>query len=190
MPRWRPKKKPLKSHRPSPVPRPRRSILPRRQRAPRKSKNPPTWKRTWPANPWQRRRRHARNGRVVGGAAGAAAVAAAKRNRAATRAHAEHAARLAAVVIVRVDDEPVVIADGLKPAVAADGSPDALRATLPVNPPVRVRLTVYVVPAPAVTVLAAGLTPSEKSGVTELCTTNVAGTECEVPPPVPVMVIG
>ncbi len=63
---------------------------------------------------------------------------------------------------VSVDDD--VAEAGLKLAVTPDGSPLVPNVTDPPKPPLGLTETEYVVPAPAVTVWEAGVTPSEKSG--------------------------
>ncbi|HEY5028122.1 MAG TPA: hypothetical protein VIK39_06905 [Candidatus Angelobacter sp.] len=65
------------------------------------------------------------------------------------------AVALAAVVTVKVEEVPVTGFE-LKVPLAPVGRPIALKKTAPVNPPVRVTVTVYVVLAPAVTVLEPG----------------------------------
>ena len=66
-----------------------------------------------------------------------------------------------AVVTVIVDEPEVVTDGGLKLALAFAGNPLALSVTVPVNPPVGVTVTVYVVLLPWVTVCDAGLAETE-----------------------------
>src|ERR1700687_3885271 len=75
-----------------------------------------------------------------------------------------------ALVATNIADVPLV-GLGLKVALAPAGSPPALSVTLPVNPPLVVRLRVEPAPLPCVTVWLDGLAESEKSGA--CCTTRV-----------------
>ena len=76
------------------------------------------------------------------------------------------------VAIVRVEDAPVA-GLGLNVAVVPAGIPLALRVTLPVNPPVLVTLSVYVVRPPTGTDCEAGVADSEKLPATAAFTTSV-----------------
>ena len=66
---------------------------------------------------------------------------------------------------------------GLNPPVASAESPDTLRATVPVNPPAGVTVTVYVVEFPGFTVCEGGLALTAKSAagvVSEIFATNAS----------------
>ena len=65
--------------------------------------------------------------------------------------------------MVRLDEPPEFTDDGLKPAVAPEGSPDALRATVWADPEVVLVFTVAVTDDPACTLADAGLSEMEKS---------------------------
>jgi hypothetical protein len=99
----------------------------------------------------------------------------------------EPAAVSAAVVSVSVEEVPETGA-GLKPAETPAGSALVARAMLPENPPVRGRLTEYVVPLPAATLWLVGETPIEKSDAAGDWTTSLAEVLCVIEPLVPVTV--
>src|SRR5262249_13633339 len=88
---------------------------------------------------------------------------------------------------VRVLLVPVVEA-GLNVAVTPLGSPVALNATPPVNPPVRVIVIALAPLAPRFTVRLAGLTESVKSDGGGALTVRINVVERVSPPPDPVMV--
>src|SRR5262249_29160195 len=90
---------------------------------------------------------------------------------------------------VRVSvDELAVVEPGLNAAVTPVGGRLAVKATLPVKPPVRVIVTVLVPLAPRFTVSVAGLADSEKSGVAGAFTVSPMAAVRVRPPPVPVTV--
>ena len=99
----------------------------------------------------------------------------------------EPAAVSAPVVSVNVDEAPETD-DGLKLAETPPGSPLVARSTLAENPPVRVRLTAYVVAPPAVTLWLAGETPTAKSLAVAGWTTSVTVALWVTEPLVPVTV--
>ena len=74
---------------------------------------------------------------------------------------------------------------GLKLAVTPVGRPLALRATAPVNPPVRVMLMVLAALAPWLTVTLAGVAAREKSGVARTFTVRLIDAVCVRVPLVP-----
>jgi hypothetical protein len=90
---------------------------------------------------------------------------------------------------VSVDVLPVVAA-GLNVPVAPAGRPLTLNVTEPAKPPVRVRVTEYVVLDPLVTVRLAGVRAIEKSPVTGAVTTSVTDVVRVSVPLVPVTVSG
>jgi hypothetical protein len=92
------------------------------------------------------------------------------------------------VVIVSVDDVPAVTDAGESDADAPDGSPLAVRATDWAEPEVTAVATVALVPAPAVTLPAVGLTESEKSFVATLLTVRLSVAVCDPLAPAPVIV--
>jgi hypothetical protein len=80
-----------------------------------------------------------------------------------------------------------VVEVGLKLAVTPLGNPLALKATLPVKPPVRVIVIVLAPLAPRLTVRLVGLAANEKSGVGGLVTVRLIVDVRVRPPPVAVM---
>jgi hypothetical protein len=72
---------------------------------------------------------------------------------------------LAVVATVIVEEPEVVTEAGEKLAVAPEGSPLALKVTVPVKPPDGVTVAVYVVLAPRTTLCELGVAETEKSGV-------------------------
>jgi hypothetical protein len=72
----------------------------------------------------------------------------------------------AVVAAVRVKVLAPLVVTGLKVAVTPLGNPLALKATLPVKPPVGVTVIALVPLAPALIVMLEGLPDNEKSGVT------------------------
>ncbi len=81
-----------------------------------------------------------------------------------------------------------VVDVGLNVGVTPAGRPLALKATLPVNPPLGVTVIVVDAVVPRVTVTFAGLAESEKSGVGGAFTVSVIAVVCESVPLVQVMV--
>jgi len=99
------------------------------------------------------------------------------------------APRVAVTEAVNVNTLLVPVAEaGLKLAVTPLGNPLALKATLPVKPPVRVIVIVLVPLAPRLTVRLVGLAVSEKSGVCGWFTVRLIVVVRVRPPPVPVTV--
>jgi hypothetical protein len=93
-----------------------------------------------------------------------------------------------AVVLTVSVDEFAVVGFGLNEAVAPAGSPDRLKVTLPVKPPLRVIVTVNVVLAPWVMVLDDG--DADRVKLAGELTTSVTVVECTMVPLVPVMLNG
>ena len=79
-----------------------------------------------------------------------------------------------AVVTVIVEEPEVVTDGGVKLAVAPAGNPLALKVTVPVNPPVGVTVTVYVVLLPWSTGCDAGVAEIEKSGLPHVLNLKLA----------------
>ena len=92
------------------------------------------------------------------------------------------------VEIDSVDDPPAVTEAGEKDAVAPLGRPLALSDTLCVDPEVTAVETVALVPDPAVTDAAVGLTDNEKSFAAAGVTLSVSVAVCVPVEPVPVIV--
>src|SRR5262245_40068657 len=82
-----------------------------------------------------------------------------------------------------------VVDGGLKPGVTPAGKPLALKATLAVNPPVRVIVIVLITVPPGLTVTLAGLAEIVKFGGASGLTVRLMGMLCVIPPPTPVTVI-
>jgi len=81
-----------------------------------------------------------------------------------------------------------VVEGGLKLGVTPAGNPLALKATLPVNPPVRVIVIVLIPLAPGLIVRLAGLAEIVKFGGASGLTVRLMGMLCVIPPPTPVTV--
>jgi hypothetical protein len=97
--------------------------------------------------------------------------------------------RAAVLDAVRVNVVPAPVDDsGAKAAVTPAGKPLAVKATLPVNPPVRVIATALVPIAPRLTVKLDGVAESAKSGVDGSLTVRLIVDVRVRPPPVPVIV--
>ncbi len=96
------------------------------------------------------------------------------------------AAAAAVLVAVNVTVLVPVVETGEKAALTPVGNPVALKATLPVNPPVGVTVIVLVAVPPCPTETLAGLAASEKSACPGTVSVTVA--VCTSVPLVPVMV--
>ena len=68
------------------------------------------------------------------------------------------------VIVIVGEPSPTTVAPGEKFAFAPLGSPDAVRLTVPLKPPIEVTYTVVLVLEPALTDGRRGHVPSEKSG--------------------------
>jgi hypothetical protein len=94
------------------------------------------------------------------------------------------------VEVATVMVDVLVVGFVSKEADAPVGNPPALSDTAPVNPPLGVTDTAYVVAVPALTVRVDGVDDSVKLGVGAACTTSCTPVVCESEPLVPVTVTG
>ena len=87
-----------------------------------------------------------------------------------------------------VEEPEPITDDGLKLAVAFTGTPLALNATVPLNPPDAVTVTVYFAALPLLMLRLPGEAVMVKSPVDGAVTTSVAVVVCVRVPSVPLMV--